>query len=72
MPAVVITSVIATATISTGAACRTMFRRLPAVRKVGVRTLNSSMQARKNTAMDRTCAFSATKSARGEPFARSE
>ena len=65
--AVVMTSVIATATTRTGAAWRMTLRMLPLVRKVGVMIPNSAQQSARNRAMDNTCACSATRSARGDP-----
>jgi hypothetical protein len=71
MPPVMMTKVMAMATIRMGAAWRTMFRMLPSVKKVSLPIEKKIMQARKKMAIDRTCACSPKKSATREPWPRS-
>jgi len=56
MPPVVITKVMATATISIGAACRSRLSRLPSLRNASVPSPNSAQASSRNSAMDRTWA----------------
>ena len=54
MPPVVMTKVIAAATISSGADCRRMFKRLGDVRKAAVATEKMMQTTTKNSAIDTT------------------
>src|SRR5688572_11387864 len=62
MPPVVMTRVIATATIIIGAAWRSTLRMLPVVRKASVITENKTNIASRRPPILKTCAFAATKS----------
>ena len=70
IPPVVITKVIATATIRIGADWRSMFNRLPAEKNATLVREKNRTQTRKNAAIDRTCAFCPRKSARLEASGR--
>ena len=70
MPPVVMTRVMATATISIGALWRMRFNRLTWVRKASVATAKNRQTRTKNAAMLRTGAWAARKSCQGRPCGR--
>src|SRR4051812_46689363 len=72
MPPVVITNVIATATISMGADWRSRFKRLPGVRNASVVAEKKTQHARKNAAIESTWALAIRKSDEREPCGRTE
>ena len=71
MPAVIITNVIAIATIRMGAAWRRMFSKFPKLKKTSVATEKNTMQMMKKKEMDKSCACYVKKSAIAEPSPRS-
>ena len=67
MPPVVMTKVIATATINVGAAWRSRLSRLPVEMNTSLSEVNSTQQAMRNAAMESTWACVCRKSLSLEP-----
>ena len=72
MPPVVMTKVMATDTMSVGAAWRNRLSRLPVEMNTGLSAVNSAQQAMKNAAIESTWACVRKKSLSLEPCSRSE